>query len=1840
MARISGTKNINPNQSNNKQTIGAPGGNVEIIIGGSGSPPGQGQVYIGALIPEDSKNVGNPFNIPYDPTDVWGDEYEDPSLDAAGRIAAANARRKVGSVFIPGGVGIQKDLNVGGWIYGRITQANTSQELIVTATNLDVNYYLTFVDTLSSSTVQGKFLYGDNTGDDSSYPGLRYNPSTGLLMVDRERINDPENASGSWGSFITPLEVKGGAVVSKDTYIGGDLFVGGNISSGTITSGDHLPTVDRIFDIGSEDYRWEQAWLEKVYSKLITNTNTDITIAPGTNLPGKGVTEIQGDIRVLGQNPIGTAPVVTNVLYVTMDGNDTNDGRAMDPSRACRTITGAVRSPYYQPGTQIRVSAGFYLEDNPIRLKPYTSIMGSDIRTTSIEPINKTQDLFHLDSGCYLAFMQFLNGRSGLLEGPYEDQYNRGAFCTAFPPLPEGQRIDLYHSPYVQNCTNLSGPWLKDGTLFTPNQTVQVPKAVGTGTWQKDVTTLTVYVSTGTIVAGMAINPGQQNPGFFNARTLLLANKPFLQEQVVRYINDNVIAASGDPLSIWYQFNYNQEKCKRDVGILVENVAYDAAFGGNEKSIQSGQAYYDGVVSLIAGQELQTTAAIEYLNSLTNQVVINSPCTDLLGGTGTAQVINIVLTGGEISTASYDALFGTITDIINDGPATAPDMYKSTGPDAAFVSAEILIQANRSFIQEDTINYINYELLPAMYPGYFSFSERKCRRDTGLIIDSMAFDMKFPTVGWSQSTFAGNQYWALDTTVIPGEITTTTSAIEYLKETAVKVIKNITPTDDLVDRYQTFTTQDTSTYQAATSAEVAIIEARFEEIMDIIANGGAGWTDKIVSNSTSSSKLTAVQNAFNNLQLNKGYLAAEINAYVTATNVGFIYDDAKCYRDVGYMVDAVCFDLLYGGNRQSVQAGLYYYDVDPGTTNIYNETTATIDAFNYLRDITKDVVKNIPIAFKQRKYIQDTSWPAANSSVDTFIDDAISTITNIIANGPSSVPGEPIAFTASGSAEVEKAFNIIYANKDFLKEEVIAYIDETYNPGYFNYNEEKCYRDIGLMLDAVSQDILLGGNQKSIEAGLSYWTLGYNVIANEVTTTTMAIEYMKEKCLWIAANQTTSTQANTLLTQVINPFFQYGEEYGPQEAIKRNFFIINNIIANGPAYAPPVYAGGGLQALTGINGLDVKESYLVTSVDPGVNPNEYIIGLNSATIGFGYNATLYFGNTSPFPAIDSEVEALSIEYSGAATTWNQRKVDPIGSMGGSLVDGAVVSDRSPIQSFVYDAYTQLTQGGRGVRITNNGYAQLVSVFTIFASTGVQVDNGGIASIVNSNANFGDICLLAKGFGKRKFSGTIFNPPFKAYNRDNGDRDPSLDQYYPYGFWPANASVMVFTPDVDDRPHISLVMEVVPPEGHKNEQELPGFLNAIANTATLNTGSIVITDIDTDGIAIGNSVYVRDQYGFVFTGTNSTLYIDTGTIVTDIGYKSVTLNKALTNGGGDPNNDNFFNVYFCGNAYYTVLNSVEAVNPTGLNGANLLSMAVTGLPFDQIVEHIDAVRYIQTLTNAIIDNQYVPGPLQTTSTQTLLPLVTGGTAAQSFTDLRYQEMVDIIGAADVTAAEAVIPKNLRTKKGPAVQGAGSAIRLIEANVEFIADEISQYMYNTYFAPGQPWETYSDEQKRRIDQKCQRDTKLILQRLIYDLETGGRYNSVMTGLSYWSRQGTHHVVRLGENVRRTDLFPDGSTVNFYQRSYISASGYVFEYVGAGTNYGALPQVGRADPVQGKEVVQLGSGKVFFTSTDQNGDFRIGPGLVISQATGVLSGRTFQKSLYAFMTPLILSIEGSVL
>jgi len=102
-----------------------------------------------------------------------------------------------------------------------------------------------------------------------------------------------------------------------------------------------------------------------------------------------------------------------------------------------------------------------------------------------------------------------------------------------------------------------------------------------------------------------------------------------------------------------------------------------------------------------------------------------------------------------------------------------------------------------------------------------------------------------------------------------------------------------------------------------------------------------------------------------------------------------------------------------------------------------------------------------------------------------------------------------------------------------------------------------------------------------------------------------------------------------------------------------------------------------------------------------------------------------------------------------------------------------------------------------------------------------------------------------------------------------------------------------------------------------------------------------------------------------------------------------------------------------------------------------------------------------------------------------------------------------------------------------------------------------------------------------------------------------------------------------------FNNGTAVNFYQQSQLRASGQTFEYVGAGTSINALPRLGGiANSVA--QIIGIGEGAVFATSTDQSGNFVVSD-LTINQSTSTISGRTFTKSLFAELTPYILALEG---
>jgi len=132
---------------------------------------------------------------------------------------------------------------------------------------------------------------------------------------------------------------------------------------------------------------------------------------------------------------IGAGATVTNILYVTKDGSDTNTGRKLGDAKA--TIGAAITES--GAGTVIKVSAGTYIENNPLIVPAQVSIIGDSLREVSVSPLNAGEDLFYVGNGDYIAEMSF----TGSL--------NAGKAIFAFNPnIPEYNN----QSPYIQNCTN------------------------------------------------------------------------------------------------------------------------------------------------------------------------------------------------------------------------------------------------------------------------------------------------------------------------------------------------------------------------------------------------------------------------------------------------------------------------------------------------------------------------------------------------------------------------------------------------------------------------------------------------------------------------------------------------------------------------------------------------------------------------------------------------------------------------------------------------------------------------------------------------------------------------------------------------------------------------------------------------------------------------------------------------------------------------------------------------------------------------------------------------------------------------------------------------------------------------------------------------------------------------------------------------------------------------------------------------------------------------------------------------------------------------------------------
>jgi len=809
---------------------------------------------------------------------------------------------------------------------------------------------------------------------------------------------------------------------------------------------------------------------------------------------------------------------VSNVLYVSESGNDSNSGTALNLSK--RTIQGALAVA--TRGTTIFVKSGDYTENNPLTVPDFVSVVGDNLRSVTVRPQNVTQDLFYINNGCYLAHMTFKDHVSPAAAVAFNPDGSAGVIstspyvqnCTSMTSNGTGMRVDGNHAlgtksmvvdAYTQynqggigihmlnggytqlvsvfticcdkgflcesggNCSitnsnssfgnyalyasgvstaNYSGKLngATNGQTFVIDNLTQKP-GIGDAVSFGDGDYYTINSSTDFKTGNTDITYPSltaESATFRNARQTILDERTRLQVETIKHV-----------LEAFPGFDFNQFKCSRDVGDILDAVAYDMVLNTNYRTIKAATSYYRAVSTTVVTTQLtQTVSAVNFLKVKVLALLVNGPVEPY---------------------SRVGSLFTTFLNIMQNGLGVTPAFLYTppTGATTATVNASLILQNNKSFIAEETVSYISN----------FTYNTTSCYRDTGFIVDSLAFDILYG--GTSQSTFAGLQYWSQDNYIdnIFNQLSTTTAAIAYARNTAVAYV----------------TAQSNATVAST-------VTNNFNIIIAVLTNGAGGISNSIVPNTYATTN-PSILAGYYALVNNKTNIQSSTIAWINSTYPDFTFDTATCYRDVGYIVDSVAFDLLHLGNRQSYMSGVYYYNYSESGSRITNEIPQTTAAYNFIKDISAKIITGTTVTNRYQSLVpQAITTGTAGSAEIRLVNNLITTITDIINTGPSAAPSRtPIGLTPNTSTSIFNAYELLLLNRSFIQAETVAYVNTSFVG--LVYSTATCKRDVGYIVDAVTYDVLYGGNSQTADAADSYYDGAVFRIPYDTKPATIAAYY-------------------------------------------------------------------------------------------------------------------------------------------------------------------------------------------------------------------------------------------------------------------------------------------------------------------------------------------------------------------------------------------------------------------------------------------------------------------------------------------------------------------------------------------------------------------------------------------------------------------------------------------------------------------------------------------------------------------------------------------------------------
>ena len=581
------------------------------------------------------------------------------------------------------------------------------------------------------------------------------------------------------------------------------------------------------------------------------------------------------------------------------------------------------------------------------------------------------------------------------------------------------------------------------------------------------------------------VNPGLNPAGnrYFDARNLILANR----QEIVDTAFDEMVEAFG----IGNIQGVADGKCKRDIGFIVDAIAEDLRDGGNANIIDATKFYFDGagapITNGLAGEENQSIFAFNRARDLCKKAIANllTVQADLYDPDVNSELVEYGIVAGYTGSSAEEA---NLTD-----NGVTIDVSQKQDPAGRYKDARNRIMANIDFILDAALAEVAVYHPDFYIPGDTQTNDQSRFADAFRLIRRNSKEIGDKAIA-SLAVQYPNFYF-------PDEDQTNPSS-RYAD--SYRLIQN--NKNEIVDR---------------ALAQIAIFSPDFYFPNDAQTNATSRYKD-----------------SYRLIQNNKNEIVNNSIAAIVAAHPTFVFpggSDAKCRRDIGYLVDAVSLDLFIGSNKYSRKFISKYFD-NSGTSwiaaGLQGEELESVTGFNAAKD-------QMILAITNQLGYQDLS----------------------ITEGPAQYGGPvppTISRTSTGACDdVQSAINTLVniVTVPIGAGNLSSLPPET--PVSAQDGENKCRRDLGFFVDAIALDLFIQGNEYSYKFAAEYFTDASTPLADglvgEVSESVVAFNQAAEVIKQAITNQlyekdydiTADNAPGSAYGQVARTFTPHNVTYNP-----------------------------------------------------------------------------------------------------------------------------------------------------------------------------------------------------------------------------------------------------------------------------------------------------------------------------------------------------------------------------------------------------------------------------------------------------------------------------------------------------------------------------------------------------------------------------------------------------------------------------------------------------------------------------------------------------------------------